>query len=97
MNYPKLTIFFMVGFITVGVMGLSMASYLAPSNYFLEPTSSLRMQYLCLGVFLLIFFTLTQRWRWVVASGLCVLINFAEILPFRLLSGNSTKTGSVGK
>ncbi len=81
MNSPKFTQV-SCGIITIVGMGFSLASYVAPANYFLEATSSLRMQYLCIGVVPMIFFTLTQRWRWVVASGLCVLINFAEILPW---------------
>ncbi|GAB4288755.1 MAG: hypothetical protein Fur0025_22970 [Oscillatoriaceae cyanobacterium] len=70
--------------LTIGLVVFSLASYVAPSHYFFEATSSLRMQYLCIGFFLLVFFTLTGERRWLLICGLCVVINFAEILLWYL-------------
>ncbi|HLO49342.1 MAG TPA: endonuclease/exonuclease/phosphatase family protein [Kamptonema sp.] len=62
---------------------LSVSSYLGGNNRFFELSSHFRLQYLIVAFSCCIFFKITRTKKlWLFVSILCVLVNFAEILPW---------------
>jgi endonuclease/exonuclease/phosphatase (EEP) superfamily protein YafD len=63
-------------------LGLSLAGYLGRLNLYLEFASGYKLQFLLLALCSLIYFSLTRIKPWLIVSLLCVLLNFAEIIPW---------------
>lgn len=74
--------------LTVSIIILSITGYLGQLNIFLDITSNFKIQYFILGLFLCIFFTLTQQRIWLIVNLCCVLINLIDIVPWYIPQGN---------
>lgn len=80
-----------------GVLLATLLGFASAVHRLLEHFCHFRLQYMALGVLALVVFLGSRRWRWVIASILCLVLNGFEVVPWYLpVSGGEPAVPAQG-